>query len=106
MCPQQFNYNSEERRAVWVEMLWAGLLVVAAARGIVVGWGTMLQAWRPRVRVPIKCIFFPSLPNASNRIMALMSTQPLAEMSTRNLPRGKGPPARKADVTVICEPIV
>jgi hypothetical protein len=29
--------------------------------------------------------------------MALGSTQPLAEMSTRNLPGGKGRPARKAD---------
>jgi hypothetical protein len=29
--------------------------------------------------------------------MALCSTQPLTEMSTRNLPGGKGRPARKAD---------
>jgi hypothetical protein len=39
--------------------------------------------------------------------MALGSTQPLTEMSTRNLPEGKGRPARKADnLTAICEPIV
>jgi hypothetical protein len=39
--------------------------------------------------------------------MALGSTQPLKEMSTRNLPGGKGRPARKADnFTAICEPIV
>jgi hypothetical protein len=40
--------------------------------------------------------------------MALGSTQPLTEMSTRNLPGGgKGRPARKADnLTAICEPIV
>jgi hypothetical protein len=38
--------------------------------------------------------------------MALSSTQPLAEMSTRNLPGGKGRPARKADLNAICEPIV
>jgi hypothetical protein len=38
---------------------------------------------------------------------ALGSTQPLTEMSTRNLPRGKGRPVRKADkLTAICEPIV
>jgi hypothetical protein len=38
--------------------------------------------------------------------VALESTQPLTEMSTRNLPR-KGQPARKADnFTAICEPIV
>jgi hypothetical protein len=38
--------------------------------------------------------------------MALVSTQPLTEMSTRNLPGGKGRPARKADsFTAVCEPI-
>jgi hypothetical protein len=39
--------------------------------------------------------------------MALGSTQPLIEMSTRNLPGGKGRPAgAKADnLTAICEPI-
>jgi hypothetical protein len=31
--------------------------------------------------------------------MALGSTQPLTEMSTRNLPGGKGWPARKAKLT-------
>jgi hypothetical protein len=37
--------------------------------------------------------------------MALGSIQPLAEMSTRNLPGGKGRPERKADnLTAICEP--
>jgi hypothetical protein len=39
--------------------------------------------------------------------MALGSTQPLTEISTRNLPGGKGQPARKADdLTDIWEPIV
>jgi hypothetical protein len=38
--------------------------------------------------------------------MALESTRPLTEWSTRNLPGGKGRSARKADnVTAICEPI-
>jgi hypothetical protein len=50
---------------------------------------------------------FFNLSNPSSRNMALGSTQPLAEMSTRNLPGGKGQPARKADnLTAICEPIV
>jgi hypothetical protein len=35
--------------------------------------------------------------------MDLGSTQPLTEMSTRNLPGGKGRPARKADIIAICE---
>jgi hypothetical protein len=35
------------------------------------------------------------------------STQPLTEMSTRNLPGGKKRPAPKAhNLTVVCEPIV
>jgi hypothetical protein len=39
--------------------------------------------------------------------MALGSTQPLTEMSTRNLPGSKGRPVRKADnLTAIYEPIV
>jgi hypothetical protein len=39
--------------------------------------------------------------------MALESTQPLTEMSTRNLSGDKGRPVRKADnLTAICEPIV
>jgi hypothetical protein len=37
--------------------------------------------------------------------MTLESIQPLIEMSTRNLPGGKGRPVRRADVTAICEPI-
>jgi hypothetical protein len=48
---------------------------------------------------------FFNLPNSSSRTMALGSTQPVLEMSTRNLPGGKGRPARKADnLTAVCEP--
>jgi hypothetical protein len=51
-------------------------------------------------------LFFNS-PNPFRRNMALGSTQPLTEMCTRNLPGGKGGPARKADnLIAICEPIV
>jgi hypothetical protein len=39
--------------------------------------------------------------------MALGSTQPLTKMSTKNLPEGKGQPARKTEnLTAICEEIV
>jgi hypothetical protein len=39
--------------------------------------------------------------------MALGSTQSLTEMSTSNLPGGKGWPVRKADnLTAFCKPIV
>jgi hypothetical protein len=52
-------------------------------------------------------IGFFNLPITSSRIMVLVSTQPLIEMSARNLPEGKERPARKADdSTAICELIV
>jgi hypothetical protein len=52
-------------------------------------------------------IGFFILPNRPSRTMALGSIQPLIEISTRNLPGGKGQPALKADsLTSICEPIV
>jgi hypothetical protein len=57
--------------------------------------------------IPNEVIEFFNGPNPSSRIMVLAPTQPLTEMSTRNLPGGKGRPALKADnLTVICEPIV
>jgi hypothetical protein len=80
--------------------------VYDGARGSVVGRDTMLQAGRPRDLIPMRWIFF-NLLNHSSRTMALESTQSLTEMSTRNIPGGKGRPARKADnLTAICEPIV
>jgi hypothetical protein len=50
----------------------------------------MLQAGRSPVRVSDEVDFF-NLPNTSSRTMALGSTQPLTEMSTRNFPGGKKP---------------
>jgi hypothetical protein len=47
----------------------------------------MLQAGRSRDRVPMKWFFF-NLPNPFSSTMDLGSTQPLTEMSTRNLPGG------------------
>jgi hypothetical protein len=52
-------------------------------------------------------IGFFDLPNPSSRTLALEFTQPLTEMSTRNLAGGKRRPANKVDnLTAICEPIV
>jgi hypothetical protein len=66
----------------------------------------MLQAGRSPVRVPDEVDFF-NLPKPSSRTMALGSTQPLREMSTRNLPGGKKRPAHRADnLAAICEPNV
>jgi hypothetical protein len=64
----------------------------------------MLQAGRLPVRVPDEVDFF-NLPNPSSRTVALGLTQPLTEMSTRNLPTGKKRPVRTADnFAAICEP--
>jgi hypothetical protein len=63
----------------------------------------MLQAGRLPVRVLDEVDIF-NLSNPSRRTMALGLTQPLTEMSTRNLPGGKKRPARKADnLGAICE---
>jgi hypothetical protein len=43
------------------------------------------QARRSWVRILIRSLDFFSLPNPSSRTMALGSTQPLIEMSTRNV---------------------
>jgi hypothetical protein len=51
--------------------------------------------------------FYIYIPNPSSHTIALGLTQPVTEMSIRNLPEGKGWPARKADnLTAIGEPIV
>jgi hypothetical protein len=56
----------------------------------------MLQAGRSPVRITDEVNFF-SLPNPSSRNTALGSTQPLTEMTARNLPGGKKRPVRRAD---------
>jgi hypothetical protein len=65
------------------------------ARGSVFGWGAMLQAGRLRVRVPMRLLdfFSPSLPYPSRGTMAVGSTQPLTEKSTRTFPGGRRRPA-------------
>jgi hypothetical protein len=68
----------------------------------------MLQAGRSQVWVPMSWIFFSNDLNPSSRTMALALTQPVKEMSTRNLPGGvKGGWCVKAhNLTAIYEQIV
>jgi hypothetical protein len=67
----------------------------------------MLQAGRSQVLIPDEVIGFFNCSNPSSHTMTLGSTQPLTEMSARNLPGGKGRPACKADsLRAIYEPIV
>jgi hypothetical protein len=81
-------------------------LLYSKARGSAAGWGTMLKAGRYRVRVPMRLIFF-NWPDPSGGTMALGSTQPLTEMSARNLPGDNRRLARKADkLNAICGPIL
>jgi hypothetical protein len=57
--------------------------------------------------IPDDVIGFFNLPNPSSRTMVPWLNQPLTEMTTRNLPGGKGRPVREADnITAICEPNV
>jgi hypothetical protein len=76
------------------------------ARGSVNGSGTVLTSREVAVSIPDEVVEFFSWPNPSSRTMALGSTQPLTEMSTRNISEGTGRPARKADITTICDLIV
>jgi hypothetical protein len=66
----------------------------------------MLQAGTSPFRVLDEMDFF-NLPNPSSHSVALGSTQPLTEMSTRNFPGGKKRPAHRADnLDAIYEPSV
>jgi hypothetical protein len=81
---QIFDYL-HTRYNISVTRVWFMIMgCITHARGSVVGWGTMLQTGRSPVQVLDKVDFF----NPSNRTMTLGSTQPLTEMSTRNLPGG------------------
>jgi hypothetical protein len=77
------------------------------AHGSIDGSGAMIQAGRSWVRDPMRSLNFFDLPNHSSRTMALRFTQPLKEMSIRNLPGAKGRQACKShNLTATCEPIV
>jgi hypothetical protein len=78
--------------------------LMGRARGSIVGWDTMLLSRKVAGSIPVEVIGIFGWPNPSSRTVALGLTQPLTEMSTRNLPGYKGRPARKADkFSAICE---
>ena len=58
------------------------------ARGGAVGWGTALQSRKVAGSIPDGAIGIFHWHNPSGRTMALGSTQPLTEMSTRNISWG------------------
>jgi hypothetical protein len=59
--------------------------IKVVARGGAVSWGTALRAGRSRVWFPMVSLDFFHSHNTSPRTVALGSTQPLTEMSTRNV---------------------
>jgi hypothetical protein len=64
-------------------------------------------SWKVAGSSPDEVIEFFNWPNSSSHTRALWLTQSLREMSTRNLPGGKGWAACKAEnLTPICELIV
>jgi hypothetical protein len=68
----------------------------------------MLEVGRSRIRIPMRSLDFSIALILPAALWPLGSTQPLTQMSTRNLLGVKcGLSARKADnLTAICEPIV
>jgi hypothetical protein len=54
---------------------------------------TEVRIWKSISIIDEVIELFLNLPNPSSHTMALELTQPLTEMSTRNLQAGKGPPA-------------
>jgi hypothetical protein len=93
---------------IWVSVVWTDVTVLS--------W-TVSSGWRSWLRhhatsrkvtgsIPHYIVGFFNCPNPSSRTMALGSTQPPTEMSTRNLREGKGQPARGTDnLTAICESV-
>jgi hypothetical protein len=79
--------------------------IFSSVRGSLVCWGTMLQAGRSRFRIPMRSLDFSVDLIFSSRTLVVGSTQPLTEMSIRNLPGGIRRPECKTDnLTAICEP--
>jgi hypothetical protein len=78
------------------------LLPLIGARSSIVCWSQKVVGL-----IPDEATVFFNWPNPFSCTMALGLTQPLTEMSTRNLCGSKGSPARKADnLPTICESIV
>ena len=81
-----------------------GLLNFLGACCSAVGWGTVLKSWKVVGSIPDGVIGIFHWHNPSGRTVALGSTQPLTEISTRNISWGWRRPVRKADnlTTFMC----
>jgi len=68
----------------FVQLFCCHYVLEHGVHGSAVGWGTALQAVRSRVRFPMVSLDFFHWRNPSGRTVALGSTQPLTEISTRD----------------------
>lgn len=64
----------------------------------------MFQGGRIAVSILDEATEFLNRPNPSSLTIVLGSNHPLKEITTRNLPGGKGLTEAKADITAVCEP--
>jgi hypothetical protein len=114
-------YELCENSITDINCVWRGkelLLILSASFQILCRSmrekGHMVRSWLRHYATSQKVvgsipdvIWFFNWPNPYSHTMALGSTQPLTEMSTRNLPGSKGRPVHKADnLTAVCEPTV
>jgi hypothetical protein len=67
---------------------WKYILYFIISAGAGVAWLVEALCYKSRIRFPMRSLDFFNWPNPSSRTMTLGSTQPLTEMSTRNLPEG------------------
>jgi hypothetical protein len=105
--------NVSKVRLGSVSVMWQSLPVSGALSHLLDHFGTRyrsclrLCATSREIANSRSMIFFFNLSNPSRHNIDLGLTFPLAEISTRNLPRSKARPVLKADdFTTICEPIV
>jgi hypothetical protein len=90
---------SGEQAYIYTSTTW----LLLALNGSVVGWGTMLQTGRSRVRVPMWWIFSSFQPHYGPGVDSATNRNEYQESSGG----GKVRPVRKADnLTAICELIV
>jgi hypothetical protein len=106
LCSLRVPAFGQEHSVQW--RAWTRLTLINRVSNSVTNWPDNWKCIRvSRVRFPMRSLDFFNWPNPSSLSMALGSTQPLTEMSTRNLSGGKWQPARKVDnLNANCEPIV
>jgi hypothetical protein len=99
------SVDSTSRKPIyfWVLPFTCSTACVSWVRGGVIGSGIMTQALWPRVRFPTRSLDFSIDLIPLSPTMDLGSTQPLTEMSVKNLIGGKGRPVCKGDnLSAIC----